>query len=298
MDITSRPYRDLRDMEAMRQFLMRAQAASEPRAYLHPGDVVWRVWDTLLTYDPCEVVHLWEQENGDLLGFALTYPAYTGFTLQVDPVYRGGPVEERMLAWVEMRMRALVQREGQGGAIDAWDIVEADTARIALLERYGYVRRPDAYHAATRPLDEPIQDVSLPEGFTIRSIAGVEDVAERIAHRPDLTPERYLAFMTSPGYDTDLDLVAVAPDGRFGAYCNCWLDPINGAGEFEPVGTRPEFRRLGLARAILAEGLRRMSARGVHTALVCYEGDNIPARRLYEAMGFRPTAEIYTYAKG
>ena len=69
------------------------------------------------------------------------------------------------------------------------------------------------------PAQEP------PAGFVVRGLAGEDEAAERVAHRPEVTTERYRAFMQAPGYARDLDLVASAPDGRFGAYCICRIDP-------------------------------------------------------------------------
>jgi mycothiol synthase len=148
-----------------------------------------------------------------------------------------------------------------------------------------------------RSLDGPLPAPGLPAGFVVRGLAGEDDAAERAAHQPELTTERYRAFMQAPGYDQDLDLVAVAPETRFGAYCICWMDPANGVGEFEPVGTLPELRRRGLARAVVLEGFRRMKARGAHTALVRFEGENAPARRSYELVGCDVRSTIYTYTK-
>ena len=223
-----------------------------------------------------------------------------GFALQVHPRYRGGTLEEEMLAWAEGRARELAREEGHYiGAIDAWDVFEGDTERIVLLERRGFVRRPDGvYCLAACSLDATIPAPEPPAGFVVRGLADEKDAAERVAHRPDVTAERYRAFMHAPGYDRDLDLVVEAPDGCFGAYCICWMDPANGVGELEPVGTRPGFRRRGLARAVVLEGLRRMKARGAHTALVCFEADNASARRLYESVGFSVRSTIYTYTKG
>jgi mycothiol synthase len=298
MTIPARQYRDERDLEAMRRLLMSAGGDAYRTGYLHAGDVVWRVWDTLIAYDPRRIVGVWEAEGGNLLGFALFYPMYAGFDLQVHPGHRGGELEEGMLAWAEGRALELTRQEGHAGAIDAWDVFEEDADRIASLERRGFARRPDdMYCLATRSLDATIPASELPAGYVVRGLAGDEDVAERVAHRPELTKERYQAFMRAPGYDRDLDLVAEVPDGRFGAYCICWMDPVNAVGELEPVGTRPGFRRQGLARAVVLEGLRRMRTRGAHTALVCFEEDNIPAQRLYESLGFTVRSTIYTYTK-
>jgi ribosomal protein S18 acetylase RimI-like enzyme len=298
MVVTPRPYRGERDLEAMRRLLVSAGEGAYRAGYLHAGDVVWRLWDTLIAYDPGRVVSLFEDEDGSLLGFALFYPMYAGFGLQVHPEHRGGGTEEGMLAWAERRARSLAREEGHYGAIDAWDTFEGDAGRIALLGRRGFVRRPEVYYLAARSLDGPLPALEPPPGFVVRALAGEAEAAERVAHRPEVTPGRYRAFMRAPGYERDLDLVAVAPDGRFGAYCVCWMDPANGVGEFEPVGTRPGFRGRGLARAVLVEGFRRMKARGARTALVCFEGDNDPARRLYRSVGFDVRSTIYTYTKG
>ena len=60
----------------------------------------------------------------------------------------------------------------------------------------------------------------------------------------------------------DLDLVAVAPDGSFGAYVGIAYDDANRRGILEPVCTHPDHRRHGLARALILEGLTRLEARG------------------------------------
>ena len=103
---------------------MGAGAGANRAGYLHVGDVVWRLWDTLIAYDPERVVSLWEDEDGSLLGFALFYPMYAGFSLQVHPKHRGGEAEVGMLTWAEERANVLVREEGHHGAIDAWDVFE------------------------------------------------------------------------------------------------------------------------------------------------------------------------------
>lgn len=107
----------------------------------------------------------------------------------------------------------------------------------------------------------------------------------------------YLNVMRGPGYRQDLDLVAVSDSGEFAAFCLCWLDSENRVGYFEPVGCHPDFRRKGLTRAVILEGLRRFRSNGAEFALVDCSEANVPARRLYESCGFRTLITDDEYAR-
>src|SRR5438477_11036855 len=100
-----------------------------------------------------------------------------------------------------------------------------------------------------------------------------------------------------PGYTPELDLVALTADGTFASYCICWLDPVNKIGEFEPVGTHSAFRGRGLGKAVMLEGLRRLKAFGMQTAIVCSLGNNEASKRLYESLGLRTYNNRYNYTK-
>ncbi len=103
--------------------------------------------------------------------------------------------------------------------------------------------------------------------------------------------------MASPAYVPELDLVTESPDGQFASFCMCWLDPVNRVGLFEPVGTHPDFQRLGLGKAVMLEGLRRMQTGGMQTAIVGAESDNLAAQSLYRSMGFQAVNRLWTYRK-
>jgi mycothiol synthase len=83
----------------------------------------------------------------------------------------------------------------------------------------------------------------------------------------------------------------------FGAYCLCWYDPVSRTGLFEPLGTRPAHRRLGLGRGVMIEGLRRLRALGSETALVTAFSENRAATGLYESVGFRTVGREHLYGK-
>jgi ribosomal protein S18 acetylase RimI-like enzyme len=103
--------------------------------------------------------------------------------------------------------------------------------------------------------------------------------------------------MRLPGYDLDLDVVAVAPDGVIAAYVNGWIDPINRIGDFGPVGARSAYRRQGLTKAVLLECMRRMQRGGMNRVSVSTGEFNEPGLKLYESVGFKIENKYFEYVK-
>jgi len=127
------------------------------------------------------------------------------------------------------------------------------------------------------------------------SEAGARAAVLAAAFGAPAQPERYQQLMQAPGYTIELDLVAVAPDGRFGAFAMGWIDPVNKVGQFEPVGTAPDSRRMGLGRAVLLEGMRRMKVRGAESVMVIVEEAEQAARELYGSVGLKPCWQLSLY---
>src|SRR4029450_8408850 len=112
----------------------------------------------------------------------------------------------------------------------------ADVANY--LASRGFTRTSDPpmrFHR--RSLTDPMPDPMLPEGFAVRAVREDELEDRVMAHREVWHPSRftldgYQRLRTVPGYDPELDIVAVAPDGTIGAYAICWHDEVNRHGLF------------------------------------------------------------------
>jgi ribosomal protein S18 acetylase RimI-like enzyme len=307
MRMEPRPYRDEQDLERMKGLLVQGRKAGGPTYYVHVGDLDWWLGFLLQDQERRESIYVWEgwRADGGLSGWALFSPRLRAFDVYVHPEERGTEPAEQMWIWTEERMGEMV-RERSGQDIRTMWVSERDGELGTLLERRGFVRSTYHLFYMTRSLERPVPEATPPPGFRVRHVSGEEEVKERAAvahaafgsgHPFELYRQRYLAFMRSPAYEPELDLVAVAPDGRFGAFCICWLDEVNRVGLFEPVGTHPEYRGKGLGKAVISEGLRRMQGRGMTEATVGVEYNNAAALGLYAAVGFEAVHRVYTYVR-
>ena len=87
-------------------------------------------------------------------------------------------------------------------------------------------------------------------------------------------------MQSAPGFRKDLTIVVEAPDGHFVSYSGTWFEPTNGYAYVEPVATDPDYRRRGLGKAAVLEGIRRCGELG---ARVAYVGSDLA---FYMAIGF------------
>jgi ribosomal protein S18 acetylase RimI-like enzyme len=298
MIVTSRPYQGEHDLAALKAFLAQAGSAAAQAHYLHSGDMIWQLFHMLSTFDPAQIVRLWEDEQSRLIGFVLLYPRHGGFEIQIGPRWRDQATAKAMLDWAEAQLLQWPREHSGFSTI----VNQHDAILSTLLERSSYARGGEWLYMQ-RSLEAPIAPIPPPLGFTVRGLRGLAEAEARAAvlgqafEAPPFV-EWYRKLMQAPGYEPELDLVAVAADGQFGAFALCWVDQAAKVGQFEPVGTAPAFRRQGLARAVLNEGLRRMRARGMETAIVVVEAAEPAACRLYESVGFETMWRLCSYEKG
>ncbi len=289
------------DLAQIQAFNAAAVAAAGVCGYLHTGDIPHGIYNANRRYDPGDICAYWQDAQGNFGAWALLFPRFGNYSAELHPEQRGGDLETAVLDWCETAVLALLPAEKK--RVVGTELFDCDHTRRKLLLQRGYAPAVDIADMiyTTRSLDD-IPTPTLPDGFTIRSVRGPAEAAQLVeVHSKSFgsswTIPLYERVMASPGYDTERELVAVAPDGRFAAFTIIWFDPVNRVGLFEPVGTHEEFRRLGLARALMAAGMRRMRAAGMRTATVCHEFDNPASTALYAHLGFRPQHRIASYKR-
>ncbi len=145
-------------------------------------------------------------------------------------------------------------------------------------------------------------DYSLPEGFSIVSLDNCYDIEQYASvlwygfnhgdegpvplGKEDLKQNAY--NFEGPHNDLHLKIAVTNPEGDFVSYAGFWYNEEDDYCTLEPCATHPDYRRMGLGRAAIYEGILRCAKRG---AKRCMVGSN---QDFYFRIGFAPY-HIRTY---
>lgn len=315
MTVNMRPYAGETDLQAIAHLINTCEAVDR----LEEGTSVEELraeFDSPLL-DKGRDICLWEDDSGKLIGFAkLSIPesgeAIEGWLwFRVHPDARGGDLERQIFAWAEKRMGEVGSDRNVRVKLRLWQRADRSDA-IALLESAGFTG--DRYFCRMqRSLAEPIPEPQFPEGFALRP-GGHQDAEAWVQmfnqtfidhwNFRDVTVEEIKHQQTNPDYQPELDLTAVAPDGTYAAFCYCSVNPEQNArtgraeGWIAILGTRRNFRKMGLGRSMLLSGLHCLKAAGMDAALLIVDVANgNGALPLYESVGFCKVHTVIAHVK-
>lgn len=303
MDIYNRLYSGAEDLQAVLALMRKVRPAERIADSPSPDDL----YEALSLEEVRQNTRLWLDQDGRLVGFACV-TAYNNLWFEIGPQANSLELEKEMVAWGEACIRRTGGVDDDPLALDG-SCREDDLERLQFFARHGFVMQTIRTLHLERALDEPIPAPELPPGFTIRHVRAASEVPALVAlHRAAfgsgmMTVEERLAMMGGIDYEAELDLVAVAPDGRLAAYCFCWISAEENArsgrlvGYTDPVATHPHFQRRGLAKALLLEGMSRLCERGMRTAALGTSSENTGMLAAARAAGFRVVFESAWFSK-
>lgn len=242
-------------------------------------------------------IGIWE-DGGDIVGVA-TYELRLGeafFHAHHDYAH----LKPDMLAYAEMH---LPSRDEEGRRSLKAFVPDVDGAFSEVVAARGYRLEPNSRRPMSQfVIPSPFPPISLPTGFRLTSLAEHNDLRQmsRVLHRgfnhPGEPPadaiEGCRKMQSGPNFRKDLAVVVEAPTGEFVAYCGMWFDHANRFGYVEPVATDPDYRRRGLGRAAVLEGIRRCGELG---ATVAYVATDMP---FYLSFGFGKLFDVNCWLKG
>jgi mycothiol synthase len=238
-----------------------------------------------------------------------------GGILNIDPRFRGRGIEELLLGHAIRRADELAVAVVGGPQIDLTvAVTDRDPEQRAAAERLGF-RLARSFAQLIRPNLDDIPDVPLPAGFEIRAIAADDRAMHRRVYDAgarafaDSWREEapsvagFQRFINAPAFDPTLWRVAFHGDDIAGQILNFMdeqVDPDGGRlGWTESISVQPEYRRRGLARALLAASLRSVRDAGATRAALGVDLMNPrDARALYESLGFEIVSREHSFEIG
>jgi predicted N-acetyltransferase YhbS len=282
------PY-DLRTMQDLASRLWR------PGARWHVGDLAWNRFQHI-GREPERRTRIWA--DGDtVIGWGwLSLPAELDLLVDSD---RPEIVSE-ILDWFAASAGA-AERLTAG-------VVDTDETVIAGLVAAGYTAGtldvPFAYHCGHDLNGLPDGPPVLPDGYRLGHVTEAT-LASRVGthraafHPSRVTVESYRQVRAAWPYRDDLDVTVTDADGTVVSSCLAWYDAERRAGLLEPVATRPEHERKGLAGAACVEALRRLRDAGATVAAIATRGDDAYPKplRVYRRIGFQVISRDLTYLR-
>ncbi len=254
-------------------------------------------WDWMITHGYLDAsgldrIGLWE-DGGNVAAMATYDCQLGGAFLPVLPEY--GFLKEEMFVYAV----AALAKDGACGVL----IADGDLILQSAAMRHGYIATQDKDCDAVFPLDADIAPPPLPDGFRLTSMAETYDLFrygqvlwkgfnhEANGEGPFVMKDGFACEFERPNVNLEIKIAVVAPNGDFVSYCGMWQDAACKSALVEPVATDPAYRRLGLGRAAVLEGLRRCKQLGATRA---YVGSS---QQFYYSIGFRPFATATWWRK-
>lgn len=280
-----------------------------PAANLHVADLPYRL--SSWAFDDPHNVRLWFDDGGELMAWAVLQTPFWAIDYAYNPNVKER-LHPQLLAWADERARQTLNTPS-GRPIWFVNIFSHQKDRMEELEAAGFACQADVGENSwtkvfmARPAGMPLPEPSLPGGWAIRPLAGEAEVGAYVAlHRAvfestSMTETWRARVLQRPEYLPQLDLVAVTPTQELAAFCVCWFDKAGPegrpCGQIEPLGVHATYRSQGLAKALLAEGIKRLRELGAEQIFVETDNYRNAAMALYESVGFRIKHNVLVYRK-
>jgi GNAT superfamily N-acetyltransferase len=272
--MTPRPLDPQRDMAGVAGLLARSYASG---GYWHPGGTQW--WLRQLGRDGFEAF-VCAGEPSEPESFLMIDDT------DVIAVGESEPQWMELVEWAESHLAA-DGRESMSLSVDESD------ALLPVLKARGYQHAGIELELIFNITGEPPAP-ALPSGYRSASLIDIGADAFIEMHRAawsTVAPSSYRrelhdAVKQMPDFRSELVTIVLAPDGTPASYCIGWAEAMSSTLEIEPLGTHPDYRGQGLARAVVHEVTYRAWQSGMDRVLVWNDPQkNAAANRLYTSAG-------------
>jgi hypothetical protein len=244
----------------------------------------WAVSHPYLDETQLDKIGIWENDTGEIVGLA-TYENRLGEAFLItDPAYSA--LQEEMLRYAITNLC-----DGEGKIRVYIDDNDRELQRLARANGLKPSQQKD--HNAVIEVTDDLS-YTLPEGFSIVSMADECDYAkihdvmwkgfnhgDDVPHTDEEHEMRRILF-SGPNQRHELKIITKAPNGEYCSFSGAWYDPVSQTGQIEPVCTDPKYRKMGLGKAAVLEGVIRCGKLGAKRV---YVGS---PQQFYYNIGFDP----------
>lgn len=254
-----------------------------------PGRWDWMVTHPTLDRSGLSEIGVWE-EGGDIVAMAV-YDCLLG-DAYFCVAEANRTLKREMLSYAEKNLH----KNGEFNAL----IPDYDGEFQDIAAGFGYIPTQKKENDAIFKITCTSTEYILPEGFGITSMAENYDLMkygkvlwkgfnhEIRGEGPFNPTDGDIAgmemAMKRPNVNLNLKIAVVAPNGEFVSYCGMWYDDKQDCALVEPVATDPDYRKMGLGKAAVLEGVKLCGEMGAKTAFVG------SSQQFYYSIGFRPYA--------
>ncbi len=218
------------------------------------------------------------------------------------------PVKDALLACLEGRAREIVAGYPGRGAQMLFEYRVNEEAAIQYALAHGF-RCTESVFSMARNLAEPLPVLPSPPGVRLCRWK-MESEAEQQAYvstRSLCFPEGPISlaewqyFRQSPMWASGTSIAAFAGSQLVGNVLVYWDEQENRqsntlSGYTEYIFVHPEWRKRGIASAMIVEGLRFLKEQGLQAARLAVRALNANALGVYTRLGFQITQESRFYA--
>lgn len=288
MNPNYRHYHSPTDYQRVDEFLIINHRPAKDGNWLEP------IWEYMhghpyLDASALEKIGIWEAD-GEIVAVA-NYESVLGeafFQFHADFRF----LRSQMLDHAERYLFGISKEDGRK-FLNAY-VNDYDTEFAELARACGYQKvDEDARPLYRLKIPNPFPPIHIADGFRLTSLAEEPDWAKlhrvmwRGFNHPGEPPmsvadlESRRKMFDTPTARRDLKIAVAAPNGDFVAFCGMFYEADAKFAYVEPVATDPDYRRLGLGKAAVLEGIRRCGALGATDA---YVGNDL---EFYQALGFK-----------
>lgn len=240
--------------------------------------------------------HLWFDNFDELIGFVISENCDNNFTVFAKKGYEF--LYSEMLVWVKSSWK---DREGKLST----QAHEYQNHYMQILEKEGFAKvGQNEIQRVYKLSDKVKEEIVLDDEFSIEDMLVHPDLMGKAVlynnawhNNCNVSSYDLLRFeynRESPCFNPKFDLSVVNKNGIHVASCVAFIDYKNNYAEIEKVCSHDEYRRRGLAEAVIRECFKRLYNEGIEYAYI--GGSSNEAKSLYDKLGSVQSWKWFDYS--